>query len=122
MKTITLLMLAILVVTGCNEPGCELEGSAAKAVANVLVTTLQCANPVAVERDMTNLVSKVGLCSKDPKKTGPIAMLVCPILSNFAVNQINIQGRLPKDWGCSAENATKLAKLALTTGCNAIPF
>lgn len=113
------LILGAVIVTGCNSPGCLVEGKIVEVATNVTASKLQCKNVAAVENSMKNLVENLKLCTS-AQKTGPIADTFCPLITNAVVEFIAAKG-IPAEWECSAINAKTLLKDALTSACKQIP-
>jgi hypothetical protein len=122
MKRVLLVLALVLPTASCKfNPGCLIEERVVTGLSNAVVNGLQCKNVDAVKEDIGAAVGKIGLCKKtDPAQTGPIAMIVCPIISAWAVNKL--AQKIPPRWECSAEDAKAKIISVLTAGCNAIPF
>lgn len=119
------LTLCLLGMTGCNwfnDVGCSVEHAVSGAVASTLSHTLNCANPNQVLSDVTALVAKTSICSevKPGLKGGPIALVLCPALSELATSQLG--NAVPASWQCDPALAKQGLSFVLTAACNVIPF
>jgi hypothetical protein len=115
-----------LFLAGCNTPGCLVEDKVASVASDFVSSSLQCANPDAVKKSMLSIISAVvpTLCKngKDGEvPQGPIANTLCPIVADTVVNFVTANG-IPAEWGCSAVNASALAKSAFVSLCEKLPM
>ena len=117
---VTFLILGTFAITGCNTPGCLVEGKLVEVATNVTATKLQCRNTKAVQASMQSLVGNLGLCKKADGMTGPLADTFCPILTNAVVEFVASKG-IPAEWDCTATDAKAALKEALTSACKQIP-
>ena len=114
------LMLLAAVISGCKSPGCLLEEKVAFSVSGAISTQLQCKNSDQVHKDITAALSKLALCKK-PQQTGAVADFVCPMVSQWAVEQM--KGIvIPGSWGCSATIAKDKLSSLITEACRKAPF
>jgi hypothetical protein len=118
MKKFLAFMLLLTVsacgMSACKNKPCSTMKPYVDLASNGLASALQCSNPEAVKADVFAMVEKKGWCKAD--QTGPVAMLVCPIVVN-AMAEIGLS-QLPASWGCKAT----MAQDGLIAACNLIPF
>ena len=126
-RLLSVLVLVVLMLPGCSwisNLGCTVEHSAAGAISSSVSTALQCANSAQVLTDVTSLLAKTNICSlpskKPTDKTGPIAMVICPVVSQLAASELGTA--VPASWQCNPALAKEGVAMALTTACNLIPF
>lgn len=117
---ITLLILGTVAITGCNSPGCIVEGKLVEVATNVTATKLQCRNTKAVQASMQSLVGNLALCKKADSIQGPLADAFCPLLTSAVVEFVASKG-IPAEWDCSATDAKAFLKDALSSACKQIP-
>lgn len=120
MKSVSILLIAVLLVSGCSwfKPGCFIQDQAVSISTQVVVEQLQCANPEAVQADLKKIISGIGLCKE--VQTGPIAETMCPGLSSEVVKFIASKA-IPSEWACSAQEAKDKLANALNDACKKIP-
>lgn len=122
------LILALAIIVACKKPGCLIAEKAAGVLAGETAKVLQpCAHPELILEDYNAFLDHVGICAApgvsemvDPK-TGVIADLVCPYVSQYAVEFLAKEG-VPAKWGCEATDAKAKLTLLLTVGCKKLPF
>ena len=119
-----ILILALFVTAACNETPCTSPTSSASLVTGWLAGLGQCnaAGAAALQVDVTNVVSTLGLCSKTSLKRGDIAMLVCPAVFNILGN-VSGSALDSRYVGCNFSSLTNsVALLAIPTCESVIPF
>lgn len=123
-NTILIAMLAMISLTSCKfKPGCIIEDKATKVISAGISKVAECGRPDLVQEDiLAGFQTTIGMCKKE-LPTGPIGMVVCPLISQWAVNQFAEQEKVAyylKRWECTAKNAKQSAVTLLTTGCVAL--
>lgn len=124
---IILASLVVLFLSGCTffqTVGCKVETASAGAISAALANSLNCTNGPQILEDVSGFLAKTNICtlpSKKGLKGGPIATLVCPVVSELAVSELGTA--IPKSWQCvpASSTSTSLA-MALNSACNLIPF
>lgn len=105
----------IMLVNACkNKPDCSKIQPYTDAVAATFGTAMQCAHVEVIKTDLIGICAEKGLCNKQSGGlTGPISMIVCPIVVPLAV-----QMATKPEWGCKGT----AAEATLMAACMAIPF
>lgn len=123
MKSVLAVLFLAIFLSGCKF-GCSIQDSVSGAIASGLSGALQCTNGPQVLADVKSLVGKTNICTAPAQvpgtKGGPIAMIICPVLSSLAVSELG--NNIPASWGCQAGLAKGGLSAALTAACNIIPF
>jgi hypothetical protein len=118
MKIVYFILLLTIAACGssCKNKPCSELKTRIDIASTGLAAALSCSNPEAVRRDVYQFVQDKQWCKKDQDLTGPIAMVICPIVVNAFVN-FGLT-KLPAEWGCTGT----LAKQGLTSACNLLPW
>ena len=111
---VLVLLVAAFGLAGCKNIKCSSVKPASDAAAATLASVLQCKNVDAVKTSFITLIEQRGMCK--PDLTGPISMIVCPIVVPYLV-QLGLN-QLPPAWECSGTSTEAL----IMTACEAIPF
>lgn len=115
---IAVLVLAVSACSFFKKPGCFIQEQIVTVATDAVASTLECSGREAIRTDLTEVVSKVGLCSQAP--TGNIADAVCPMAVG-AILQFVSDKAIPQTWECKATNARAFLSEKLTDACKKIP-
>lgn len=116
---VKMLLLMIILLSGCSSVKCGDKGSSASLVTGAIVAGLQCQDGAEeVKKDMERYFASVNMC--DGKAKGILSPIACP----FIVDQIVKAGAgaLPANWKCKPVNAKNLASAVLMPLCRSLPF
>lgn len=119
MKTI-LMALFFISLTACKTSNCPLSETIAKGASQALAKAGDCERPDLIEADIMKFLDSEGTCSK-PQQSGPIAMIACPLLSKLVTDFV-WKKAIKQEYLCHGGNAKVAMELAITAGCNLIPF
>jgi hypothetical protein len=118
-----------LVLTGC-QIGCEAEKVVTAKFAQTAATLGNCTHPEEIQKDLMSALDTVHLCTAQEKyeerckdlqpkvKQGPIANVICPLLSSALVAVVGTT--VPARYGCSL-SGSPLSGFVLQA-CESLPF
>jgi hypothetical protein len=117
------IFLALLfILPACSifqKSGCFVQDQATVIATQAVSTALECSNHEAVQKDLSAVIEKAGLCNQ-PLATGPISDAFCPLISASVVKFV-ADNSIPAAWGCLAANAKDKVSSALASACKMLP-
>lgn len=113
------LILSIFMLTGCKF-GCDTEKVISNSLSGTIAKGLNCANQAAIQKSVEAILDKSNICTEQDKKTGPIAMVVCPIIAETAV--VYLGSKIPESWECKPATAEQTVAGVFSMFCSMLPF
>lgn len=116
-----LIVLMLLPLTSCKKTPCE-ESELVHKTSERLSVLWECKNPEALDKWITKIASKVGVCEEveQKRKEGVVAMLVCPLLAKGA--QRLLYSQVPKEAECNPDKVGAGVASAFNFACQFIPY
>lgn len=112
-----LLALVGLLFIGCAALQCRFKDQVTTSFATGTANLLQCSNKAAIKKWYDDKAAQFGICTA---QTGAIADALCKPFIDSIVPGI-VDAPIPKEWGCTAENAKESLSALLVDLCKKIP-
>lgn len=119
MKNFSLFIVILFACVSCKL-GCKVEKAVNDKLPNLIASQLKCNNLPQIQADIKALLNRTNLCQETEGKTGPIAMIACPILVRAGVRYIG--SKIPANWECDSSTFERRLEIVLNVACQMIPF